>query len=82
MSDEPTQPDAPEEAIRYAEAIRELKAILDGIETEAIDLDELSVQVERAAELIRVCRGRIQRTEMRVRQVLTELRDEAGAEEG
>ncbi|MEL6181688.1 MAG: exodeoxyribonuclease VII small subunit [Myxococcota bacterium] len=71
MSDEPHTP-----TMRYAEAMRELKTILEGIENEAIDLDELGVQVERAAELIRLCRGRIQHTEMRVRQVLTELNND------
>ena len=61
------------EELRYGDAIDELREILEGIESEEIDLDALSVQVERAALLIRTCRDRIDRTEMRVRRVLEDL---------
>lgn len=64
---------APVESLRYGAAIGELREILDGIEREEIDLDELSVKVERAAALIRTCRERIERTELQVRQVLDDL---------
>ncbi len=61
------------DSIRYRDALAELERILQGIEGESIDLDELSEQVERAAALIRLCRERIQRTELRVQRVLDEL---------
>lgn len=64
---------APVETLRYGAAIGELREILDGIEREEVDLDELSVKVERAAALIRTCRERIERTELQVRQVLDDL---------
>jgi len=65
------------EAVRYRDAVEELKAILAGIEGDDVDIDELSEKVERAAELIRLCRGRIERTEMKVRRVLDDLDDPA-----
>ena len=47
--------------IGYADALSELQEILGELEAEDIDIDVLAVKVERAAELIRVCRGRNQR---------------------
>jgi exodeoxyribonuclease VII small subunit len=61
------------EQLKYSDAIKELRQILQGIENEEVGLDALSVQVERAALLIRTCRDRIDKTDMRVRRVLEEL---------
>lgn len=51
--------------IGYADALSELQQILGELEAEDIDIDVLAVKVERAAELIRVCRGRINDAEVR-----------------
>ena len=59
--------------LRYRDALAELKTILARIEGDDVDIDELSEKVERAAELIRLCRGRIEQTEMKVRRVLDDL---------
>lgn len=59
--------------VPYRDAVAELKTILDRIEGDDVDIDELSTKVERAAELIRLCRGRIEQTEMKVRRVLDDL---------
>lgn len=74
--------DRPVEQMRYREAIRELREILEGIEQEEIDLDELSAQVERAADLIRTCRDRIERTELRVQRVIDDLQQTEPEAEG
>ncbi len=72
-----TPPELPSsEELGYSDAVAELRQILQGIENEEIDLDQLSAQVERAALLIRTCRDRIERTEMRVRRVLATLSDD------
>ncbi len=76
MSGEERAEERAEEAPRYSEAIAELRAILEGIEDEGVDLDELSDKVERAAFLIRSCRGRIRETELKVRRVLEELEED------
>ena len=62
-----------DETVRYRDAIEELKSILAGIEGEDVDIDDLSQKVERAAELIQLCRTRIESTEMKVRRVLDDL---------
>lgn len=58
---------------RFRDAMDELKKILGRIEREEVDLDELSDLVERAAQLIRLCRQRVVSTEMRVQEIIGEL---------
>lgn len=57
----------------FGEAMDELREILDAIEDDEADLDDLSDQVERAAALIRLCRQRIFKTEMKVQQIIEQL---------
>ncbi len=59
--------------IGYADALRELQEILGELEAEDIDIDVLAARVERAAELIRVCRGRINAAEVRVKEIVAGL---------
>lgn len=68
----------PEESLSYGEAMEELNRILAAIEGDTVDLDELGERVARAAELIRMCREKIDQTEFQVRTIIEELdgRDE------
>ena len=61
------------QVIGYADALSELQQILGELEAEDIDIDVLAVKVERAAELIRVCRGRINDAEVRVKEIVAGL---------
>jgi exodeoxyribonuclease VII small subunit len=58
----------------FGDAMRELETILDRIEGEAVDLDELSGQVARAAELIKLCRDKIETTEEQVESIMADLK--------
>ena len=58
---------------KYREAIVELQAILNGLESEQIDVDEVSQKVKRAVELIKLCRERIENTELEVRKIVKEF---------
>ncbi|WP_419849320.1 exodeoxyribonuclease VII small subunit [Candidatus Poriferisocius sp.] len=64
--------------IGYADALSELQQILGELEAEDIDIDVLAVKVERAAELIRVCRGRINDAEVRVKEIVAGMDREEG----
>lgn len=64
--------------IGYADALSELQQILSELEAEDIDIDVLAVKVERAAELIRVCRGRINDAEVRVKEIVAGMDREEG----
>lgn len=72
MSETPEEQASTDE-LRYAEALAELEAILDEIEKDEVDLDDLGERVERAAHLIQVCRGKIERAEMQVKRIVEGL---------
>ncbi|MFH1771712.1 MAG: exodeoxyribonuclease VII small subunit [Candidatus Omnitrophota bacterium] len=54
----------------YNQAQNELSLILENLESERIDVDELSSKVKRAVELIRICRERIEKTELQVKEIV------------
>ena len=61
--------------IKYTEAFEELQQIVADIEDGEISVDELSVKVKRASELINVCKTKLSSTEEDVNQILKELEE-------
>lgn len=59
--------------IGYASALNELETILAELEDDNVDIDVLSVRVERAAQLISVCRNRIRKADERVSRIVSDL---------
>lgn len=59
--------------IGYADAMRELDDILEELERDDLDVDVLAARVQRASELIGLCRGRIARAQADVDRVVTDL---------
>lgn len=57
MKKQPEQPDT------YESAFAELQQIVRDLQDEAVGIDELTVKIARAAELIRFCRERLRMTE-------------------
>jgi exodeoxyribonuclease VII small subunit len=64
--------------IGYGEAVSELEAILSRLEHDDVDVDVLAAEVRRAAELIALCRDRIQRARTEVERVVTQLGEAEG----
>ena len=62
----------------YTEALAELEAILDALDGDDIDIDKLSSDVRRAAELIGICRTRLSTTPAEVERIVADL--DAGAD--
>ncbi|MDD3296590.1 MAG: exodeoxyribonuclease VII small subunit [Candidatus Omnitrophica bacterium] len=60
-------------SMKYNEAIKELHDILSDLESERIDVDEVSLKVKKAVELIAVCREKIEKTELEVRKIVKEF---------
>ena len=54
----------------YTTALEELQIIMDALQSEAVGIDELSTQIERASELIQYCRDKLRGTEDRVQKIL------------
>lgn len=59
--------------VKYSEAIEELNGILADLESENVDVDELSLKVKQAVELIKICRGKIEKTELEVKKIVKEF---------
>jgi exodeoxyribonuclease VII small subunit len=70
---EPTDGPADVAAIGYAEALAELDVILRELEGSDVDVDRLADRVARAADLIAVCRRRIEGARLRIEQVVADL---------
>lgn len=64
----------------YNEAIQELETILRSLETDQVDVDDLTARAERSAELIRLCRHKLRHAETSLDRVFDSL-DEEEAEE-
>ena len=62
--------------VPYGEAVREIETILESIDRDEIDIDELSVKVQRAVDLIEVCRDKLRATEVQVNEVLAGLEED------
>ncbi|MEY3822897.1 MAG: exodeoxyribonuclease small subunit [Actinomycetota bacterium] len=62
-----------EEEIGYAEALKELETILTELERTDVDVDVLASRVERASELIRLCRDRIGNAKLQIDNVVNGL---------
>ena len=65
----------------YREAIEELETILRALETDAVDVDDLTTRVERSAELIRLCRHKLRHAEASLDRVFDSLDEEDDADE-
>ena len=65
--------DAPLDGVTYAAAVAELETLLAELERDDVDVDDLAAHVARAADLIRVCRDRIERAQVDVERVVAQL---------
>jgi exodeoxyribonuclease VII small subunit len=61
------------DSLGYAAALSELEAILAELERDNVDVDRLASQVQRASELIRLCRERIGNAKLQIEHVVAEL---------
>ncbi|MEM7816636.1 MAG: exodeoxyribonuclease VII small subunit, partial [Candidatus Aenigmatarchaeota archaeon] len=60
-------------SLKYSDAINELNKILEDLEEERTDVDEISGRIKRAIELIKLCREKIENTELEVRKIVKEF---------
>ncbi len=75
-----TEPGDDLDRLGYAQALAELETILAGLEREAVDVDHLAERVQRAAALIRLCRGRIASARLEIETVVADLERAADEE--
>jgi exodeoxyribonuclease VII small subunit len=56
--------------MKYSKAIKQLEEIIQKIENEEIDIDELSDKVKEAVGLVKLCKDKIEKAEMEVKDVV------------
>ena len=66
--------------LSYAEADAEREAIVDRLEHDQPDVDRVTADVARAAELVKHCRARITSARLSVEEVVGELTTELSAD--
>jgi exodeoxyribonuclease VII small subunit len=59
--------------MNYTDAFAELQQLVKDMEDGEISVDDLSVKVKRASELIKICKNKLSTTEEDVNQILKEL---------
>jgi exodeoxyribonuclease VII small subunit len=59
--------------ISYTDALNELNDIAREIENESIPVDELTLKLKRASELITLCRAKLRLTEEEVKKIIGEM---------
>ncbi len=61
--------------IKYNEAMLELTQIVNEIENGEISIDELSLKIKRASELLKFCKAKLKSTELDVSAILKEMEE-------
>ena len=61
----------------FTEAMQELEAILNRIDSDSVDIDKLAMELRRATELLELCRGKIKKAEVEVAQIVQKLDTDA-----
>ncbi len=59
-----------------AEAITEIEDIIERIESNELDVDNLSKDVKRVSELIKFCKAKLKATEEEVEKILEDFDEE------
>ena len=62
--------------VKYSKSIKKLEEIIERIESEEIDVDELSAKVKEAVSLIKICKNKIEKAELEVKKVVDGFGDQ------
>jgi exodeoxyribonuclease VII small subunit len=62
--------------ISYNEAFQEMEIILEKIENEELDVDQLSSSLKKVSHLMKLCRGKLRKTETEVEKILKEMEED------
>ena len=58
------------EEIKYEAAFAELQSIVNKMENDELDIDQLSEQLKRAQELIKLCKDKLTKTDEEIKKIL------------
>jgi exodeoxyribonuclease VII small subunit len=57
---------------KYEEALQELQTIVHRMENDELDIDQLSTQLKRAQELIKLCKDKLTKPDEEIKKILSE----------
>ena len=57
---------------KYEEAFAELQAITHKMENDELDIDQMSDQLRRAQQLIKLCKDKLTKTDEEIKKILAE----------
>ena len=60
------------EEIKYEEAFTELQAIVRRMENDELDIDQMTEQLKRAQQLIKLCKDKLTKTDKEIKKILAE----------
>ncbi|AGB27816.1 exonuclease VII small subunit [Prevotella dentalis DSM 3688] len=55
---------------KYEDAIRQLEDIVERLENNELDIDEMSKQLKKAQQLIKLCKDRLTKTDAEIQKIL------------
>jgi exodeoxyribonuclease VII small subunit len=58
--------------IKYEAALAELQSIVNKMENNELDIDQMSDQLKRAQELIKLCKDKLTKTDEEIKKILAE----------
>ena len=58
--------------MKYEAAMAELQTIVSKMENDELDIDQLSEQLKRAQELIKLCKDKLTKTDEEIKKILAE----------
>lgn len=62
--------------LKYSEAIREIEEIVAQIESNELDVDELTDKIRRVSELIKFCKTKLRNTEEEVQKIMSDFNED------
>jgi exodeoxyribonuclease VII small subunit len=58
--------------IKYEAAFAELQSIVRRMENDELDIDQMSEQLKRAQQLIKLCKDKLTKTDEEIKKILAE----------
>ena len=59
-----------EKELKYEAAMAELQTIVHKMENDELDIDQMSEQLKRAQELIKLCKDKLTKTDEEIKKIL------------
>lgn len=59
-----------EKEVKYEAAVRQLEDIVSKLENNELDIDELSTELKKAQQLVKLCKDKLTKTDEEINKIL------------